>query len=181
MGSDYTTISKGDIAPNFELLGTDGRTHSLNEFKGKKAYLIVFMCNHCPYVIPKLPELNRIYEDFFEKGLLVVGINPNDDRNYPEDSMENMKKMVKEGYVKFIYLRDESQEAAKAYGAVCTPDPFLFDSKKSLIFHSRIDDAHGNDPVVTHELYNAIEEFFTQKSISMEEQPSMGCSIKWKY
>ena len=181
IGSDYSTLNKGDIAPNFDLMSTEGRTHSLNEFNGKKAVLIVFICNHCTYVIPKLEELNRISEDFSNKGLVVLGINSNDERNYPEDSFENMKKLVDDEKIKFMYLRDDTQEVAKAYGAACTPDPFLFNSKMELVFHSRIDDTHGDNPVITHELYNVIEEFLKHKKISVEEQPSMGCSIKWKY
>ena len=131
-------LKKGVKAPDFNLPGTDGKSYSLNNFKNAKALLIVFMCNHCPYVKPKLDELKRIQEDYKEKGLMVVGINPNDEKFVPEDNFENMKKIVKEKGINFVYLRDESQEVAKEYGASCTPDPFLFDSEHKLIFHSRI-------------------------------------------
>ena len=94
IGSDYTQLKKGDLAPNFSLPGTDDEMYSLEDFQGEKAVLIVFMCNHCPYVIPKIAELKRITADYKEKGLIVIGINPNEDENYPEDSFENMKLMV---------------------------------------------------------------------------------------
>jgi peroxiredoxin len=179
-GSDYDKIKTGDVAPNFSLLGTDGKTYSLKELEGK-AYLVVFMCNHCPYVVPKVDELKRITADYKEKGLVVIAINPNEDEHYPDDSYENMQKVVKEWGINFLYLRDESQEVAKAYGAVCTPDPFLFDEEFKLIFHARIDDTHGDKPATKHELYEAIGEFFETGVITAKENPSMGCSIKWKY
>lgn len=181
IGSDYTQLKKGDLAPNFSLPGTDDEMYSLEDFQGEKAVLIVFMCNHCPYVIPKIAELKRITADYKEKGLIVIGINPNEDENYPEDSFENMKLMVEKEKINFLYLRDESQEVARAYGAVCTPDPFLFDKDLKLIFHGRIDDIHGTVSANKHELYEAIGEFLEKSIISIEENNSMGCSIKWKY
>ncbi|MBC8494745.1 thioredoxin family protein [archaeon] len=181
MGSDYEHMKHGEIAPNFTIPATDGKIYSLKDFKGAKALLIVFMCNHCPYVIPKIAELKRITMDYKDKGLVVVGINPNEDKNYPEDSFENMQKLVEEEDINFVYLRDESQEIAKTYGAVCTPDPFLFDSDFKLVFHGRIDDTHGSSPANDHELYRAIGEFLENKEIKVEEKESMGCSIKWKY
>jgi len=181
MGFDYNALKIGDSAPGFSLPATDGKTYSLEDFKRAKALLVIFICNHCPYVKPKIAEMKRITADYKDKGLVVVGINPNDDKNYPEDSFENMKRMVEERNINFIYLRDESQEVAKAYGAVCTPDPFLFDENFKLVFHSRIDDTHGDKPANRHELYEAIGEFLEKEDITLEEQPSMGCSIKWLY
>ncbi len=178
LGSEYTTLKHGDNAPDFSLIGTDGAFHSLQDIKGK-ATLIIFMCNHCPYVIPKINEIKRIAVDYKEKGLVVIGINSNESENYPEDSFEKMQKYFDEWQVDFFYLHDESQEVAKEYGAVCTPDPFLFDSDLKLVFHSRIDDTHGKEQG-EHELYTAIKEFLELGKISIEEQPSMGCSIKWK-
>lgn len=153
MQSKYDILKKGSLAPDFNLLGTDDKKHTLNSLKGEKFTLIVFMCNHCPYVIPRLDELNKLNEK-----INVIGINPNDPVKYPDDSFENMKKLP----VKFPYLIDETQEIAKKYGAVCTPDPFLFDENLKLIYHGRIDD---------------IEKALTS---SIEEIPSQGCSIKWK-
>ena len=142
--------------------------------------LIVFICNHCPYVVPKIDELKRIAEGFREEGLVVIGINSNESEDYPEDSFEKMQEYFDKWGFDFFYLHDESQEVAKEYGAVCTPDPFLFDADLKLVFHSRIDDTHADEPVNVHELYDAISEFLEKGSISLEEQPSMGCSIKWK-
>jgi peroxiredoxin len=178
--SDYHRMKKGTIAPDFSLSGTDGKTHSLHDFKGCKALLVVFMCNHCPYVRPKIDEMNRIYSNYHGKGLAMVGINSNNEVTHPDDSFENMGKMAKEKRISFPYLRDESQETAKAYGATCTPDPFLFDSSLKLIFHSRIDDTHKDDPAEKHEMHNAIGEFLSNGTISFKEKPSMGCNIKWK-
>jgi len=172
-------LKKGDKAPDFNLVGVDDEFYSLSDLKGERAYLIVFMCNHCPYVLAKLDELNRIAEDFKSHGLVVIGINSNEDENYPEDSFENMKKLAGSGKVKFIYLRDETQDIAKAYGAVCTPDPFLFDSKFKLIHHGRIDNQPGPKEGNVKELYEAIKEFLDKGKITQEEKPSMGCSIKW--
>jgi peroxiredoxin len=172
-------LKNGDTAPNFNLLGTDGKSYTLSSLKGK-AILIIFMCNHCPYVNAKLQEMCRIAEDFNEKGLVVVGINSNDSENYPEDSFEKMREEVSSGRVNFLYLIDENQDVAKAYGASCTPDPFLFDEKFKLVFHSRIDYPSGLEEAEKHEMYDAIKEFLKSGIISLTQYPSMGCSIKWK-
>lgn len=179
MGSSYEEMKHGDSAPDFTLIGTDDKDYSLQDIKGEKATLVVFMCNHCPYVVPKVDELKRISGDYKDKGLAVIGINSNEDKNYPDDSFENMKKMVDKWGINFHYLRDESQDVAKAYSAMCTPDPFLFDADLKLVFHSRIDDKHG-EVGGTPELHPAIGEFLETGNITTDENPSMGCSIKWK-
>ena len=179
LGSEYVKLKQGDKAPDFTLIGTDGAFHALDDIKGEKVTLIIFMCNHCPYVVPKIAEIGRIAADFKERGLVVIGINSNESDNYPEDSYEKMQEYFDEWNINFYYLHDESQEIAKEYGAVCTPDPFLFDAELKLLFHSRIDSEHGSKEG-EHELYNAVEEFLDSGEINMEEQPSMGCSIKWK-
>tara|TARA_Y100000310_G_scaffold317241_1_gene369898 strand:- start:10801 stop:11388 length:588 start_codon:yes stop_codon:yes gene_type:complete len=178
--SDYT-LKKGDEAPDFSLLSTSRKQATLNELKGEKATLIVFMCNHCPYVLAKLPELNRIYQDFKDKGLQIIGINSNDPTTYPEDNFENMRSLVNSGEINFPYLQDESQEVARSYNAACTPDPFLFDENLKLIFHSRIDDPPNLNQAKAHELHEAINEFLLSGKITKyNESPSMGCNIKWK-
>jgi len=176
--SDYDKLHYGDIAPDFNLKATDEKQYSLKELKGKLT-LIVFMCNHCPYVRPKISELNRIAQAFNE--VRVIGINPNESINYPEDSFDNMKRLVETGYIKFIYLHDDTQKIAKDYGAVCTPDPFLFDKDLELIYHGRIDDSHAEAPAKKHELYDFISEYLKTGKSSIEVKPSMGCSMKWKY
>jgi peroxiredoxin len=181
MGSNDGVLNNGDNAPNFKLKSTDGNFYSLEEVKGEKLTLVVFICNHCPYVIPRLGALNKIAQDFESKGVKVIGINPNESVNYPEDSFDNMKKMVDNGKIKFKYLHDESQDVAKSYGAVCTPDPFLFDENLNLIFHSRITDAKGDEQDKVEEMYDAISNYLDTRKISIVGNPSFGCSIKWKY
>ena len=180
LASEYKILKKGEKAPAFSLPATDGKTYSLSDFKGKKAILIIFMCNHCPYVIPKVNEMKRIAGDFKEKGLAVIGINPNEDENYPDDSFDNMKLYSKKWGLNFPYLRDKSQDVARAFGAVCTPDPFLFDFEKNLFYHGQIDDLHGADgEPTTEDLKLAIEALLSKKKIDFKVMPSMGCSIKW--
>ena len=172
-------LKKGMAAPDFSLPGVDGKNYSLRDFKNCKALLVVFMCNHCPYVKPKINELKRMQSDYKNEGLVVVGINPKDENFVPEDNFEGMKKTAKERGINFAYLRDESQKTAKDYGASCTPDPFLFNSEHKLVFHSRIDDTHGQEQANRHEMHEAIGQFLKAGKISIEEKPSMGCSIKW--
>lgn len=125
-------LKTGDNAPIFQLLGVDNKKHALNDYNNFQGILIIFMCNHCPYVKSKIETLNELYEKFSNK-IAIIGINSNDSKDYPEDSFENMKKMAKENEFKFDYLLDETQEIAKKYGAICTPDSFLFNSKKQPI------------------------------------------------
>jgi len=172
--SDMNTLSHGDSAPAYTLLGTDETQHS---FPKDSLVLIVFMCNHCPYVIAKLDELNRIAEDFDGK-VTVIGINSNNNPNYPQDGFKQMQEMVTDGDIGFTYLFDEDQSVAKSYGATCTPDPFLFSNGK-LLFHSRIANPPGTGDIIDFELHDAITEFLESGSISLSEKPSLGCNIKW--
>ena len=174
------TLKTGDNAPDFELLGIDDKHHSLNEYKQFKGLLVIFMCNHCPYVKAKINAINELH-DKFKDHISIVGINSNDSMKYPDDSFDSMKVVVKEKGLKIDYLVDETQEIAKKYGAVCTPDPFLFDSEKKLVFHGRIDDAMNPDAEVTEKvMVNNIEKFLDGQKIEKEFDPSIGCSIKWK-
>ncbi len=174
----------GFVAPPFSLPGVDGKLWSLSSFTDQKALLVVFMCNHCPYVIAVQERINGLAKRFQNQGLAVVGINPNDSIRYPADSLEAMKVRAREqGYV-FPYLQDESQEVARAYDAVCTPDLYLFGKSNeefTLRYHGRIDD-HWKDAsqVTRHELAEAIETVLQGQLPSETQQASMGCSIKWK-
>ncbi len=173
-------LKTGDKAPDFELLGIDNMKHRLSEYKDYKGLLVVFMCNHCPYVQAKIKALVEIYNKFKDK-IAIIGINSNDPTNYPDDSFENMKKFAKEKGIKFTYLVDETQQVAKKYGAVCTPDPFLFDQDRKLIFHGKIDNAMKPEDVATEKtMILNIEKFLYGKKIEKDFDPSMGCSIKWK-
>lgn len=171
----------GQTAPDFYLKNVNGVYYSLESFKGAKALLIIFMCNHCPYVKPKIKVIKKLQERYKDRGLVVVGINSNESENYPEDSFENMQKISKDQGFNFLYLHDESQEVAKKYGAVCTPDPFLFDSNLKLAYHGRLDDAlsPGTKPT-RHDMAMAIEKVLNGERPTEEFLPSMGCSIKWK-
>ena len=174
------TLKTGDGAPDFSLKGIDDEIHSLESYAKNKGLLVIFMCNHCPYVKAKIDAIKQIHEKFNEN-IAVVGINSNDSTEYPDDSFENMKKIANENGMKFDYLVDDKQDVAKRYGAVCTPDPFLFDSEKKLVFHGRIDDAMNPDAEVTEKvMVNNIEKFLDGQKIEKEFDPSIGCSIKWK-
>ena len=173
------SLKTGDSAPEFNLKGIDDNMHSLNDYS-KKGLLIIFMCNHCPYVKAKINAINELH-DKFKDHISIVGINSNDSMKYPDDSFDSMKVVVKEKGLKIDYLVDETQEIAKKYGAVCTPDPFLFDSEKKLVFHGRIDDAMNPDAEVTEKvMVNNIKKFLDGQKIEKEFDPSIGCSIKWK-
>ena len=176
-------LDRGDEAPDFELPGTDGETHAIAEFAGHEALLVVFTCNHCPYAKAKFDELNALADEYDE--VAVVGINPNDAEEYPEDSFARMQEYVKRGDVGYdAYLRDETQEVAAAYGAVCTPDPFLFEGVNGtfrLAYHGRLDDAlNPDDEPTEREMKGHIETLLTGGEVGAEFDPSRGCSIKWK-
>ena len=170
----------GDIAPDFELLGIDDKNHSLNDYTDYKGILVIFMCNHCPYVKAKVEALNELY-DKFGKEIAIVGINSNDSTDYPEDSFEAMKETAKEKGFEFDYLVDETQEIAKKYGAMCTPDPFLFNDKKELVFHGKIDNAMKPEDQATEKtMINNMTKLLAGEKIEKDFDPSIGCSIKWK-
>ncbi len=169
-----------DTAPDFELLGIDDKKHSLNDYSNYKGILIIFMCNHCPYVKAKVDALNELYEKF-GKEIAIIGINSNDSTDYPEDSFEAMKQTAKEKGFGFDYLVDETQEIAKKYGATCTPDPFLFNAQKQLVFHGKIDNAmKPGDEATEKTMILNMERLIADEKIEKDFDPSIGCSIKWK-
>jgi peroxiredoxin len=172
----------GTSAPDFSLPDTTGKMVSLNDFREAKALLVIFMCNHCPFVKHILEGLVVLIKEYLAKGCIVVGINSNDVVNYPEDSPEMMAKLATEAGFTFPYLYDETQEVAKAYRAACTPDFFLFDSDKTLVYRGQMDDSRpGNGiPVTGADLTAAINAVLKGKQGSEEQKPSIGCNIKWK-
>ena len=174
------TLKTGDSAPDFSLKGIDDQIHSLGSYAQSKGLLIIFMCNHCPYVKAKIDAIKQIHEKFNEN-IALVGINSNDSTEYPDDSFESMKKVASEKGMKFDYLVDDKQDVAKIYGAVCTPDPFLFDEDRKLIFHGRIDNAMNPDATATENIMqNNLKKFLAGEKIEKDFDPSIGCSIKWK-
>ena len=173
------SLKTGDNAPEFNLKGIDDQMHSLNDYS-KKGLLVIFMCNHCPFVKAKIEAIKELH-DKFKDDISIVGINSNDSVKYPDDDFDSMKAVAKEKGLEIDYLVDETQEIAKKYGAVCTPDPFLFDSEKKLIFHGRIDDAMNPEAEVSEKvMINNIQKFLEGQKIDKDFDPSIGCSIKWK-
>lgn len=171
----------GDKAPDFNLPGVDGKSYSLSDFRSKKILVIAFMCNHCPYVQAYIERLKSIQSDFEVKSVQIVGINANDEVNYPDDSFEKMVEFNKARKLNFPYLRDESQEIASAYGAQCTPECFVFDAERKLRYHGRIDDNYKDENAVqTYDLRNAINAVIHNQKVAIELTPAIGCSIKWR-
>lgn len=171
----------GDKAVDFDLPGVDGKRYSLASFSDRKAVVVFFSCNHCPYVKAWEDRLVAIQRDYAAKGATLVAINANDDRAFPEDSFEKMVERAKEKGFNFPYLSDESQNIARAYGAHFTPEVFLFDPDRVLRYHGRVDDNHEDASGVTsHDLRNALEAVLAGKPVPNPETPAKGCTIKWK-
>jgi peroxiredoxin len=177
-----TMLPLGTTAPDFQLPDTNGKTVSLADFKNAPALLVIFICNHCPYVIHIRAGLAQLARDYVAKNVAIVGINSNDAKNYPDDSPAKMKSEVKNaGYI-FPYLYDETQAVAKSYHAACTPDFFLFDRGRRLVYRGQLDASRpGNGiPVTGKDLRAAIDAVLAGKTTSEFQAPSMGCNIKWK-
>ena len=175
-------LSLGTTAPDFKLPDTTGKTVSLADFKDKAALLVIFMCNHCPYVVRIRAGLAQLAQDYAPNRIGIVGINSNDVANYPADSPAKMKDEVKSaGYI-FPYLYDETQAVAKAYRAACTPDIYLFDKNQKLAYRGQFDDSRpGNGISVTgKDLRAALDELLAGKPVSPNQKASIGCNIKWK-
>jgi len=177
-----TMLHLGTIAPDFSLPDTEGKTVSLADHAGAKAYLVMFICNHCPYVKHVAAELARLGRDYLPRGVAVLAINANDPRKYPADSPENMKKEKQAQGYPFPYLFDESQEVARAYAAACTPDFFVFDAAMKLVYRGQLDDSRPNSgrPVTGRDLRAALDAVLAGRSVSGEQRPSAGCNIKWR-
>jgi peroxiredoxin len=171
----------GSPAPDFNLPGINGKKYSLDSFAGKQALIVIFSCNHCPYVQAYEERIKQIQNDYMAKGVAVVAINSNEDKGYPEDSFENMKKRAEDRKFNFPYLRDEEQSVARDYDATHTPEIFLFDKDRKLAFHGKIDDNwQYPDKVQNHYLRNALDELLEGKEISVPETFTIGCTIKWR-
>ncbi|MBY0385272.1 thioredoxin family protein [bacterium] len=171
----------GSLCPNFQLPGTDGNLYQLKDFKGSKALLVMFICNHCPYVQAVEDRLVVLSRELLALGAQIVAISSNDSVKYPADSFENMKKRATEKKYPFPYLFDETQNVAKEFAAVCTPDFFVYDENLSLAYRGRLDDSWKNPAEVSrHELRHAMLELLAGREAPLSQYPSMGCSIKWK-
>lgn len=176
-------LALGTKAPNFNLVDTvTGTQKSLKEVKGEKGTVIMFICNHCPFVVHVNPEISKLGREYQSKGIGFVAISSNDVVNYPDDAPHLMKqKAEKEGYT-FPYLYDETQEVAKAYDAACTPDFYLFNGSLDLVYRGQLDDSRpGNGLQLTGaDLRKAMDALLDGTAISREQKPSIGCNIKWK-
>ncbi len=172
----------GTTAPDFSLPGVDGRTLSLADVRGKNGTVVVFICNHCPYVKAITDRLVAAAGALSEKGVAMVAINSNDAVNYPEDSFDNMKVFAAERGFTFPYLHDESQQTARDYGAVCTPDYFGYDADLKLAYRGRLDEGRKDPPPpgARAELIEAMTMVAETGRAPEEQIPSMGCSIKWR-
>jgi peroxiredoxin len=172
----------GTIAPDFRLPDTQGSMVSLADFAPMPALLVLFICNHCPYVRHIRAGLAALAQDYQARGVAVVGINSNDAAAYPEDSPRKMAEEVRQTGYTFPYLYDATQAVAKAYRAACTPDIFLFDQKRRLVYRGQFDDSRpGNDtPVTGQDLRQALDALLSGRTIASDQKPSLGCNIKWK-
>lgn len=177
-----TMLPLGTAAPDFSLPDTAGRTVSLADFKDSPALLVIFMCNHCPYVQHVADGLAKLAKDYQDRGVAVVGINSNDTATYPDDSPAKMADEVRQRGYTFPYLFDETQQVAKAYRAACTPDFFLFDSQRKLVYRGQMDNSRPQSgvPVTGQDLRRALDAVLAGAPVPEPQKPSLGCNIKWK-
>ena len=170
----------GEKAKNFNLLSTENKKITLNNIKGENGTLIMFICNHCPYVVSTLDEIIFEANELIKNEIEVIAISSNDVSTHPEDSFENMKQLSMDKKLPFPYLYDETQEVAKAYNAACTPDFFGFNSELSLQYRGRLNNKKENSKELRRELFGAMMEIANSGKGPIDQIPSMGCSIKWK-
>ncbi|MFO1065916.1 MAG: thioredoxin family protein [Pirellulales bacterium] len=172
----------GTTAPDFSLPDYDGKLVSRDDFRGRKGLLVIFMCNHCPYVKHVAPELARIADEYQGKGIAVVGISSNDIASHPDDAPAKMKEEAAAQGYRFPYLFDESQGTAQAYRAACTPDFFLFDGDFKLIYRGQMDETRPKQgsTATGKDLRAALDALLSGSAIPQPQRPSIGCNIKWK-
>ncbi|MGH2920772.1 MAG: thioredoxin family protein [Gaiellaceae bacterium] len=174
------TLALATEAPPFDLPGVDGQTHALDDYAEIPALAVVWSCNHCPYVQAWEGRMMHLQREFADRGFRLVAINSNDAGSHPEDSFEEMKKRAEARGFNFVYLYDEDQSAARAYGAERTPEVFLFDRDRRLVYHGAIDDSRDEDDVSQTYLRDAIESVLAGEEPAVSETPPVGCTVKWK-
>ncbi|MHB8898097.1 MAG: thioredoxin family protein [Thermoguttaceae bacterium] len=177
-----TMLQLGAEAPDFSLPNIDGSTVCLSDFVDARALLVMFICNHCPFVKHVADHLARLGRDYQEKGVVIVAINSNDVESYPADAPEKMAEEARRRGYTFPYLYDANQQVAKAYRAACTPDFFLFDGDRRLVYRGQLDSSRPDSgvPVTGKDLRAAIEAVLAGKPVAAEQRASIGCNIKWK-
>ena len=181
--TESTMLPLGVKAPDFQLPDTvSGKLLHLQDLRGEQATVIIFLCNHCPYVLHVNPEIARLARDYQPKGVSFVGISSNDVEKYPDDAPDKMHETAQTAGYTFPYLYDESQDVAKSYDAACTPDFYLFDADLTLVYRGRLDGSRpGNDvPLTGEDLRNALDTLLSGQPVSTVQYPSGGCNIKWK-
>lgn len=177
-----TMLPLGTTAPPFSLMDTEGQRVALDDFSGAKGLLVVFMCNHCPYVKHVASQLKSLTDDYMAKGIAVVGISSNDVENYPDDSPEKMKEEKSNQGYGFPYLFDGDQSVAQAYHAACTPDFYVFDANMKLAYRGQMDSSRPKSdiPVTGADLRAALDAVLADTPVAEPQLPSIGCNIKWK-
>jgi peroxiredoxin len=177
-----TMLPLGTAAPEFALPDTTGKTVSLADFSDAPALLVMFICNHCPYVKHVAAGMAKLVKEYQARGVAAVGINANDVDNYPDDAPAKMAEEVKSRGYTFPYLCDETQETAKAYRAACTPDFYVFDQGRRLVYRGQMDDSRPESglPVTGADLRAALDAVLARKPVTEKQRPSLGCNIKWK-
>ncbi|MGH9899838.1 MAG: thioredoxin family protein [Pyrinomonadaceae bacterium] len=181
--TESTMMELGTQAPDFNLPDTvTGRQVSLKDFADKKALLVMFICRHCPYVVHVREELARLGKDYADSELGIVAISSNDIESHPDDAPDKLKKMAVELGFTFPFCYDETQEVASAYSAACTPDFFLFNHERNLVYRGQLDDSRpeSGKPVTGRDLRGAIEATLAEGQVNPNQRPSLGCNIKWK-
>ncbi len=172
-------LALGAKAPQFDLMGVDGRRHSLSSFADSPVLVVIFSCNHCPYVVAYEDRMISIQKDYASKGVRLVAINSNDEKEYPEDAYPQMIVRAKAKGFNFPYLRDEQQSLVTAFGAVCTPHVFAFDKSRTLRYRGRIDDSKDPNKVTSQDLRNALDDLVRGAPVRVPDTKPFGCSIKW--
>lgn len=174
-------MNLGDTAPDFSLPGVDGKTHALSDFASARVLVYVQTCNHCPYVIGYQDRVNALARAYAERGVAFVGVNSNNPATHPADSFANMQVRAREVGLPFPYLFDESQSTARAYGAQRTPEFYVFDAERRLVYHGRLDDnLEQPEQVGQRYLADAIEAALAGEPPPVAETPAVGCTVKWK-
>ena len=169
-----------ETAPAFDLPGVDGRNHSLEEYREAPVLVLVQSCNHCPYVLAWEGRLNALQREYADRGVRIVAISSNDTEAYPADSFENMVAHAGEAGYEIDYLYDESQDVARALGAERTPEAYVFDADRRLVYHGAVDDNREEDQVTAHYLRDAIEAALAGETPPVTDTPAVGCTVKWR-
>lgn len=175
------TLEIGEPAPDFDLPGVDGRNYSLDDFRKAKLLVVFFTCNHCPFVVGSEKRIAELHDEFHPSGVDWVGINANETQNHPTDTLDHMVLRTHEAGIRYPYLRDESQDVARAYGALRTPHFFVFDQRRLLRYTGRLDDSPRQPgKETTHELRDALEALLDDRNPPVEVTNPIGCNVKWK-